>query len=322
MRLLTRSDFDGLGCAALLREAGVIDEIKFVHPKDMQDGKIEVTPNDVLANVPYVPGCGLWFDHHSSEEERQAYGNFFGVSDITSPSATRVIYNHYGRLDAFPSTHLQDLVCAVDKADSADLTVDEILNPSGWVLLSFIIDPRTGLGRYKDYRISNYQLMLDMIEYSRTMSVREILLIPDVQQRVVRYFEQDKLFREMVAANTTVHDNVAVMDLRNAEEIYTGNRFMLYSLYPGQNISIQAMWGFQQQNIVFTCGHSIINRTSNTNVGSLMLRYGGGGHPRVGTCQVPVEVADTVLEELIAQMNADGQPCAAAAESLATVSHG
>ena len=322
MRLLTRSDFDGLGCAALLREAGVIDEIKFVHPKDMQDGKIEVTPNDVLANVPYVPGCGLWFDHHSSEEERKAYGNFFGVSDTASPSATRVIYNHYGADQRFDSTHLQDLVCAADKADSADLTVDEILNPTGWVLLSFVMDPRTGLGRYRDYRISNYQLMMDMIEYCRTMSVTDILLIPDVQQRVVRYFEQVKLFREMVAANATVHDNVVVLDLRGTEEIYTGNRFMLYSLYPEQNISIQVMWGFQQQNIVFTCGHSIINRTSNTDVGSLMLKHGGGGHHRVGTCQVPVEVADTVLEELIAQMNADGQPCAAPAESLATVSHG
>jgi len=319
MRLLTRSDFDGLGCAALLREAGVIDDIKFVHPKDMQDGKIEVTPNDVLANVPYVPGCGLWFDHHSSEEERQAYGDFFGVSDTSSPSATRVIYNHYGRVETFGSTHLQDLVCAADKVDSADLSVDEILNPTGWVLLAFIMDPRTGLGRYKDYRISNYQLMMDMIEYCRTMSVREILLIPDVQERVVRYFEQDKLFRKMVAANTTVHDNVIVMDLRDTEEIYTGNRFMLYSLYPEQNISIQVMWGFQKQNIVMTCGHSIINRTSNTNVGSLMLKNGGGGHPRVGTCQVPVAVADSVLEELIAQMNADGQPAAAPADSPATV---
>ena len=319
MRLLTRSDFDGLGCAALLREAGVIDDIKFVHPKDMQDGKIEVTGNDVLANVPYVPGCGLWFDHHSSEEERRAYGNFFGVSDVTCPSATRVIYNHYGGDRTFASTHLQDLVCAADKADSADMTVDEILNPTGWVLLSFIMDPRTGLGRYRDYRISNYQLMMDMIDYCRTMSVTEILLLPDVQQRVVRYFEQDKLFREMVAANTTVRDNVIVVDLRNTEEIYTGNRFMLYSLYPQQNISIQVMWGFQKQNIVMTCGHSIINRTSNTNVGSLMLAHGGGGHHRVGTCQVPVEVADSVLEELITQMNADGQSRDTVVGSLATV---
>ena len=285
----------------------------------MQDGKIEVTPNDVLANIPYAPGCGLWFDHHSSEEERKAYGNFFGVSDVTSPSATRVIYNHYGGARTFDCEHLQDLVGAADKADSADLTVDEILNPAGWTLLSFILDPRTGLGRYKDYRISNYQLMLDMIEYCRTMSVGEILMIPDVQQRVVRYYRQDDLFREMVAANTTIHDNAIVLDLRNTQEIYTGNRFMLYSLYPDQNISIQVMWGFERRNIVMTCGHSIINRTSNTDVGSLMLKYGGGGHPRVGTCQVPVEVADTVLEALISRMNTDGRPCTATAESLTTV---
>jgi nanoRNase/pAp phosphatase (c-di-AMP/oligoRNAs hydrolase) len=320
MRLLTRSDFDGLGCAALLKEIGVVDDIKFVHPKDMQDGKVEVTSNDVLANVPYVPGCGLWFDHHSSEEERSAYGNFFGVSDTTCPSATRVIYSHYGGSRSFQSSHLQDLVCAADKADSADLSVDEILNPTGWTLLGFIMDPRTGLGRYKDYRISNYHLMLDMIDYCRTMSVDEILLLPDVQERITRYFEQDQLFRHMVAANADTHDNVVLLDLRNVEEIYTGNRFMLYSLYPEQNISVQVMWGFQKQNIVMTCGHSIVNRTSHTDVGSLMLKHGGGGHYRVGTCQVPVDVANTILEELIAKMNSDGESCTAATEALATTS--
>ena len=305
MRLLTRSDFDGLGCAVLLKEAGVIDDIKFVHPKDMQDGKVEVTDNDVLANVPYVPGCGMWFDHHSSEQERQAHGGFEGACDPTAASAARVIYTHYGGRDAFPDGHLRDLVAAVDKADTADMTVEEILHPEGWVLLSFIMDPRTGLGRYKDYRVGNYQLMMDMIDYCRTMSVQEILAVPDVQERVSRYFEQDKLFQEMIGANATVRDNVIVLDLRDQEEIYTGNRFVLYSLYPEQNISIQVIWGFRKQNIVMTCGHSIVNRTSDTDVGSLMLKYGGGGHWRVGTCQVPADQADDVLEELIAQMNID-----------------
>ncbi|MCP4378667.1 MAG: exopolyphosphatase, partial [bacterium] len=285
MRLLTRSDFDGLGCAALLREIGMIGEIKFVHPKDMQDGKIEVTGDDVLANVPYVPGAGLWFDHHSSEGERKAYGNFFGVSDTTSPSATRVVFNHYGGDKKFGNPYLQDMVCAADKADSADLNIDEILEPTGWTLLAFIMDPRTGLGRYHDYRISNYQLMMDMIDYCRTMSVDKILELPDVQERVSRYHEQDKLFRNMVEENATIHDNVILLDLRNTEEIYTGNRFRLYSLYPEQNISIQVMWGFHKRNIAFTCGRSIINTTSNTDVGSLMLRHGGGGHQRVGSCQ-------------------------------------
>lgn len=306
MRLVTRSDFDGLGCAALLKEAGAIDDIKFVHPKDVQDGKVEVTENDIVANVPYVPGCGLWFDHHSSEAEREAYGVFEGCCDPSAPSATHVVYDYYGGAEKFPSDHLRDLVAAVDKADSADMTVDEILHPTGWVMLSFIMDPRTGLGRYKDYRISNYQLMMAMIDYCRTMGVEAILKNLDVEQRVMRYFAQDKVFREMIAANTTTRENVIVVDLRGVEEVYTGNRFVLYSLYPEQNISIQAMWGFQKQNVVMTCGHSIVNRTSNTDVGSLMLKHGGGGHRRVGTCQVPIDEADAILEELVWQMNADG----------------
>ena len=306
MRLLTRSDFDGLGCAALLKEAGIIDDIKFVHPKDVQDGKVDVTAEDILANVPYVSGCGLWFDHHSSEEERRAHGRFEGECDPTAASAARVIYNYYGGRKKFPSDHLRDLVAAVDKADSADMTVDEILRPKGWVLLSFIMDPRTGLGRYKDYRIGNYQLMMDMIDYCRTMTVDEILEIPDVRERIARYFEQDRLFQEMIHANATVRGNVIVLDLRDQDEIYTGNRFVLYSLFPEQNISIQVIWGFRKQNIVMTCGHSIVNRTSQTDIGSLMLKHGGGGHWRVGTCQVPIDQADTILEELIQQMNADG----------------
>lgn len=302
MRLLTRSDFDGLGCAALLKEKGVIDDIKFVHPKDIQDGKIEVNENDILANIPYLKGCGLWFDHHSSETERQAYGTYNGVSEPSALSAARVIYDYYGRENAFNNAHLDDLVRAVDKADSGNFTSDEILNPKGWDLLSFVMDPRTGLGRYKDYRISNYQLMMDMIEYCRHKSVEEILEIEDVKERTRRYFEQDGLFKEMVRSNTTIKGNVIVLDLRNQEEIYTGNRFILYSLYPDQNVSVQVVWGFQKQNIVMTCGYSVINKSCQTDIGSLMLKYGGGGHKKVGTCQIPMEKADEVLKELIGQM--------------------
>jgi len=306
MRLITRSDFDGLGCAVLLKEIGIIDDIKFVHPKDVQDGIIEVTPNDILTNIPYVKGCGFWFDHHSSEKERKLYGEFEGKSDPSAPSAARVVYDYYGGEKRFSDPHLKEVVKAVDKADTADFTPDEILNPKGWVLLSFIMDPRTGLGRYRDYRISNYALMMDMIDYCRTKTIDEILEIDDVKERIRRYFEQDKLFREMIIANTTIRKNVIVLDLRNQEEIYTGNRFIIYSLYPEQNISIQVIWGFRQQNIVMTCGHSIIDRTSKTDVGSLALKYGGGGHRKVGTCQIPTEKADEALEEIIQQMNKDG----------------
>ena len=302
MRLLTRSDFDGLGCAALLKAKGLVDDIKFVHPKDIQDGKIDVDENDILANIPFVKGCGLWFDHHSSEMERQEFGDFNGKSDPSAPSAARVIYDYYGGKATFPGAHLHNLVKAVDKADSGNFTVDEILEPRGWDLLSFVMDPRTGLGRYKDYRISNYNLMMDMIDYCREKSVEEILGIEDVKERTRRYFEQDALFKQMIKANTTVYDNVIVMDLREQEEIYTGNRFVLYSLYPEQNVSIQVMWGFRRQNIVMTCGYSIVNRTCKVDIGSLMLKYGGGGHQKVGTCQIAVEEADKVLKELIHQM--------------------
>lgn len=306
MRLLTRSDFDGLGCAVLLKEVGVIDDITFVHPKDIQDGKVEVGENDLLANIPYVRGCGLWFDHHSSEDERKAFGDFRGATDSNAKSAARVIYNYYGGDSKFGNPHIRDLVNAVDKADSADFSADEILSPQGWVLLSFIMDPRTGLGRYKDYRISNYQLMMDMIEYCRSRTLEEILEIKDVKERVKRYFEQDKIFQEMIRKNTAIRENVIVLDLRNQEEIYTGNRFVMYSMYPEQNISIQVIWGLNRQNIVMTCGYSIINKSARVDVGALMLKYGGGGHRKVGTCQVPVEEADRVLEELISEMNRQG----------------
>ena len=306
MRLLTRSDFDGLGCAVLLKDVNMVDDIKFVHPKDIQDGLIEVDENDILANIPYVPGCGLWFDHHSSENERKSYGYFMGMSDASAPSAARVVYNYYGGKERFYDSHFDELIAAVDKADSAQFTAGEILHPQGWTLLAFIMDPRTGLGRYRDYRISNYHLMMDMIDYCSRKTVDEILAIDDVVERVRRYFEQDKLFQKMIKTNSTVRDNVLVIDLLDQEEIYTGNRFVPYSLFPEQNISIQAIWGLKKQNIVYTCGHSIINPTSKTDVGSLMLKYGGGGHKRVGTCQVPVDDAPEILETIILKMNEDG----------------
>ncbi len=304
MRLVTRSDFDGLGCAAILKEVGVIDDIKFVHPKDIQDGLIEIDSNDIMANIPYVEGCGLWFDHHSSEAERKAFGEFEGESDPEAPSAAKVVYDYYGGFEKFGNSHLDDLVKAVSKADSAQFSAEEILNPTGWVLLSFIMDPRTGLGRYRDYRISNYALMMDMIDYCREKTAEEILELPDIKERTVRYLEQDEKFRGMLQKCSSVNKNIVTLDLRDEEEIFTGNRFMLYSLYPEQNISIQIMWGFQRQNIVITCGYSIINKTATADIGSLMLKNGGGGHKAVGTCQVPVDKADTVLQEIIETLNA------------------
>lgn len=303
MRLLTRADFDGLACGALLKELGVIDSWKLVHPKDMQDGSVEVTDDDVLANVPYVPGCRMWFDHHVSEKERLGNIKFEGESR-PADSAARVIYDYYGGDTRLP--HFKEMVKWVDKVDSARLTVDEIQNPTGWVLLGFIMDPRTGLGRFHDYTISNYQLMEKLIEKCRTEDIDQILADPDVKERVKVYFEQDALFKKMLLEVTRTDGNVIISDLRGREEIHAGNRFRIYAMFPEQNISIWAVDGRQKQNCPLAVGHSIINRTSKTDVGALMLKYGGGGHRQVGTCQVPYADADRVIAELTATMKADG----------------
>jgi len=308
MRLITRSDFDGLACAVLLVEAGIVDEYKFVHPKDVQDGKIQVTENDVLTNIPYVKGCGLWFDHHSSEMDRLKLSEEFHYKgkSIEAPSCARVVFDYFGGTEKFSKFEKNGLMEGVDKSDSGNLTIDEIVNPKGWILLSFIMDPRTGLGRYRDYRISNYQLMEDMIQYCRSMTAEEILDLPDVKERIARYNEQEASYEKMIKENSYVKDNLLIIDLHNVEEIVSGNRFKEYVLYPDQNISMRIIWGFRKQNMVFTCGHSIINRTSKTDIGKIMLELGGGGHKAVGTCQVPIEKWEEVKEQLITRINNDG----------------
>ncbi len=304
MRLVTRSDFDGLICAVLLKQVEAIDSIQFVHPKDLQDGKFEVTEDDILTNVPYVPGCGLWFDHHATEVERVVGRISFRGGDCrVAPSAARVVYDYYGGAARFPG--IEEMMREVDKADSAQFSADDILHPQGWPLLSFLMDARTGLGRYRDYRISNYQLMYDLIDACRAMTIGEILELPDVRERVARYFEQDALFRRALADHSWTEGNVVVSDLRGVEPIPCGNRFLVYALYPEANTSIWIVNGFQGRNCVFACGHSILNKTSRTHIGALMRRFAGGGHEAAGTCQVPHDEAEETLRELVAAMNRD-----------------
>jgi len=304
MRLLTRSDFDGLACGALLKDVGVIDNWKFIHPKDMQDGLVEVTGDDVLANVPYAQGCAMWFDHHSSEAERIGMDIKFTGEARLAPSCARVIYEYYGGKEKLP--HFEKMVTDVDKVDSGDLQPLHILNPKGWVLLGFIMDPRTGLGRFRDFSISNYDLMGLLLEECRSKNIDEILALPDVRERVTLYFEQDALFKEMLVKHTRTDGNVIITDLRNVDVIYTGNRFLIYSLHPEQNISLWVVDGRGKQNCPIAVGHSILKRTSKTDVGSLLLKYGGGGHRQVGTCQVDYGEADRVIGELVERMKADG----------------
>jgi nanoRNase/pAp phosphatase (c-di-AMP/oligoRNAs hydrolase) len=297
MRLVTRSDFDGLACAVLLKYLKLIDDYKFAHPKDLQDGIVEITSNDIMANVPYVRGCAMWFDHHASEKQRLGDIRFDGRS-IPSPSCARVIWEYYGGHAKFPAG-LDAMMEAVDKVDSATLSRDEIIDPKGWILLGFIMDPRTGLGRYRDYRISNYQLMLDMIGYCSVKSAEEILALPDVQERSKRYFAQQEDFSNMLTRCSRLEQNVLLIDLRNESEIFAGNRFTSYAMFPECNVSVQVIWGLNKQNIVLTVGYSVLNRTCTADVGALMLSYGGGGHPQVGTCQVPADKAEQVIQDVI-----------------------
>ena len=304
MRLVTRSDFDGLACAMMLRELGIIDEIKFVHPKDVQDGKVELSQNDITTNLPYDPRVALAFDHHESEVDRLKAQETGGklIIDPNARSAARVVYDYYGGKKTFPRVS-DELMEAVDKGDSADFTMDEILHPKGWVLLHYLMDPRTGLGRFRNFRISNYDLMMELISYCMDHTIDEILELPDVKERVDLYFEQADLFETQLKRIAKVYDKVVVLDLRDEEIIHAGNRFMIYALYPETQISVHVAWGFRKQNTAVMIGKSIVNKGSNVDIGELCLKYGGGGHHNAGTCQLDNDKVDAELPNIIAALN-------------------
>jgi len=304
-RLVTRSDFDGLACAMMLKELNLIDDIKFVHPKDVQDGKIELSENDITTNLPYDPRVGIAFDHHESEIDRLKAIETGGklIIDPNARSAARVVYDYYGGKKTFPRIST-DLIDAVDKGDSADFTIDEILNPTKWVLLHYIMDPRTGLGRFHDFRISNYDLMMELIDRCLTLSIDEIMELDDVKERTTLYFEQAKLFEEQLKRIVKVYDKVAVIDLRNEDIIYAGNRFMVYAMYPETEISVHVAWGFKKQNTAVMIGKSIVNKKSKVDIGELCLSYGGGGHANAGTCQLDNDKVDKELPNIIKKLNA------------------
>lgn len=301
-RLVTRSDFDGLVCAALLEELGMIDDILFVHPKDMQDGKVHITDRDITTNLPYVEQAHLVFDHHLSETVRVS-GRSNHIIDPDAPSAARVVWRHYGGADTFLRIS-DEMMEAVDKADSAQYSIEEILDPQGWTLLNFLMDARTGLGRFRHFRVSNYQLMMQLIPACRELTVDEILDLPDVAERVRLYREQASAFEAQLRRCARVDGDVVILDLRDEETIHAGNRFLIYALYPEAKVSVHVLWGRQKQNTVFAVGKSIVDRSSQANIGELMLRFGGGGHRNAGTCQVDHLHAEATLAAIVAAINA------------------
>ena len=303
-RLVTRSDFDGLVCAMILKELKIIDEIKFVHPKDVQDGKVELSENDITTNLPFDPRVGLSFDHHESELSRlKGVDTSKLIIEAEAKSAARVVYNYYGGASKLKNIS-PELMDAVDKGDSAGFNIDEILNPKDWVLLNYIMDARTGLGRFRDFTISNYDLMMKLIDYCPKHTIKEILALPDVKERTDLYFEQTELFKAQLKRISKVYDKVIVIDLRGEDIIYAGNRFMVYAMYPEVEISVHVAWGFQKQNTAVMIGKSIVNKASKVNIGDVCLSYGGGGHANAGTCQLANDVVDKELPNIIKKLNA------------------
>lgn len=301
-RLITRSDFDGLVCAMILKELDMIDDIKFVHPKDMQDGLIEVTDKDISTNLPYVKGIYLSFDHHQSEVTRATKIMPNHIINPEAKSAAHVVYDYYNNGHNLKRIS-KEILDAVDKSDSAQFTMEEILHPTGWVLLNYIMDARTGLGRFRNFRISNYQLMLELIDYCLNHSIDEILQLPDVAERVDMYFKQQEQFKAQLEKVHKMVGDVVVLYLKDEDIIYTGNRFMVYAMYPQAKISVHVMWGFRKQNTAITIGKSIVNRSSDVNIGDICLEYGGGGHKNAGTCQIDNDKVEEILPQILEKLN-------------------
>lgn len=298
-RLITRSDMDGIVCGSLLKELDMIDDITFAHPKDMQDGVVNVTAQDIITNLPYHPNAHMVFDHHASELLRNKTPAKNLINDPTAPSAAHVVYRHFGGAAKFTGIS-KDLLDAANKIDSGQLKESDILDPQGWVMLGFLMDSRTGLGRFHHFRISNYQLMMELIDtFRRTQNIDEILAHRDVQERVQLYRDHAEKAKAQIKKCAQFQDKLMVLDLRREDEIFAINRFAIYALYPQINISMHVMSGKQNMNTVFAVGKSITNRSAKVDVGALMLEYGGGGHKAVGTCQVNNNRADQVKKELI-----------------------
>lgn len=305
MRLITRSDFDGLVCAAILRELDIIGSTCLVHPKDVQDNKIDVGKNDVIANLPYVEGCGLWFDHHISENTRLTSNVVVKGSYELLPSAARVVFNYYrSRLLTMKACQrIEELVGIADKVDTASFSEEDILDPQGWIMLAFITDPRSNFGKNRSFGISNLKLMQGLPDLLLSQNVDEILAMPDFKERVIAYKNNVEKFNKVLLNNSTIEGKALVIDFRGKKDMPIGNRFIEYVLYPKQNISIRLVDGKKSNFVMISVGHSIVNRSSNVNVGNLMLRYAGGGHRHAGTCQVSNGEVNEILREILEVIN-------------------
>jgi nanoRNase/pAp phosphatase (c-di-AMP/oligoRNAs hydrolase) len=212
------------------------------------------------------------------------------------------VFDHYGGFEVFPRAW-DEMMLAVDKPDSAQYSRDEILKPAGSTLLSFLMDARTGLGRLNSFRISNYHLVMELIDFCRHRTIADVLAHIDVVERLELLSQSEPQFVDQIRRCSKIYGDVIVLDLRQEKTIFPGHRFMIYAMHPQCTLSVHALWGLKQMNTVFAVGKSIINRSSLANIGELMLSYEGGGHENAGTCQVPNDEAASILEKILSQLN-------------------
>ena len=300
-RLITRDDFDGLASCLLLKKLDLIDDILFVHPRQMQHGQVVLTERDISSNLPYVAGIYMAFDHHLSEITRVGTDCRNFICNPEKPSAARVIYEYFNMTEKFPSL-FDELLLNVDKADSADFTKEDILNPTGWILFNFILDPKTGFSRFHDFSMTNEQLIRSFVDSWEGESIEQILQRPEIQERVLMYHTYQEHFMDQIERCALVHKNIVIVDLTQEEILYPGNRFMVYALYPQCDLSLFIQKENGSDKITFSVGRSILKKTSPVNVGDLMLKYHGGGHKGAGTCQSEISDLEKVKLDLMSDI--------------------
>jgi hypothetical protein len=292
MRLVTRADLDGLTCAVLITEVEAIDSIELIHPQDLTDKRFEVKAGDILANVPYHPNCGKWFDHHIQTKSNEKPPEKFDGLYRQAPSTARVVYEYYKnpKLDRF-----ETLLIETDRVDSANLTLEDVLDPKDYVLLGYTIDPRTGLGGFNEY-------FMQLVQELKNKPIDEIMKLPEVTRRVNQMRKDWLEFKRITQENSRQEGNVVITDFRALERIPAGNRFLVYTLFPTVNVSVRVHWGPQKKWVSAVVGHSIFNRTCRVNVGELMSDFGGGGHFGAGATPLKLETADADIAEIVRRL--------------------
>lgn len=297
MRLVTRGDLDGLTCAVLISLNEKIDKILLTHPQELTEGKVRIESSDIIANLPYQSGCGMWFDHHLHTASRSTPDEDFKGSFGQAPSAARLVYEYYDGPKRWPQ--FEALVEQTDRLDSANLTLDDIIDPQGYIKLGFTIDGRSGLGPFDEYFISLVQLL------RKSPPLDEVLFHPEVARRCRRLEEEDIQLHAALKEHSRVEDNVVLTDFRSLERVPVGNRFLVFALFPQINVAARVQWGARREFAMLTLGHSILNRTCQTNVGALAARYGGGGHQGAGSIKLTSDY-DQQIQMIVAELKGNG----------------